>query len=137
MGSSDLTGSHPDWSRSSCIFGDHNTVSEVIMTDAFVCKVTVDYLDYLYNEWVCLDGDRRIPVRIDFSPDHLHKANVSGGPPYQMSAHPPAIDTLVLNERRGLSFGRMIRLALCWKGFPSFEQIPNEGISSTILQPLI
>ncbi len=137
IGTIDLTGSHPDWSRSGYNFGDDKPMSEVIMTDAFVCEVTVDYLDYLYNEWLSLDEHRRIPIRIDFSPDHLHKANVSGGPPYQLSAHAPAIDALVLNERHGLSFVSMVRLALCWRGFPGFEQIRDEGIWSTIQQPLI
>jgi hypothetical protein len=137
IGTIDLTGSHPDWNKSGYDFGDHTTMSEIIVTDAFVCDVTVDYVDYLYKEWLSLDGHQRIPFRIDFSPDHLHKANVSGGPPYQLAAQAPGIDALVLNERHCLSFVGLIRLALRWRGFPGFEQIPNEGCWSTIQQPVI
>ena len=137
IGTVNLTGSHPEWSSPGYVFEDDTTTTNPLRTDAFVCEVTASYLDYLYDEWQSLDADERSPFRIDFSPDYLHKANISGGPPYQLEARVPTIDSLVLNERHCTSFLGLVRLALRWRGFPGFEFISDEGRWSTIQAPVI
>jgi hypothetical protein len=137
IGTVNLMGSHPEWSRPGYVFDDDTATTNPLHTDAFVCEVTASYLDYLYDEWQSLDANERLPFRIDFSPDHLHKANISGGPPYQVETNVPTIDSLVLNERHCTSFVGLVRLALRWGGFPGFEVIGNEGRWSTIQPPVI
>ncbi|MDS4028673.1 MAG: hypothetical protein RKO66_01165 [Candidatus Contendobacter sp.] len=126
VGSVNLIGSHPDWSRPGYIFEDGGMV-DPLRTDAFVCEVNSSYVDYLYDEWESLDDIKKPPFRIDISPDYLHKANISGGPPYQIDTRRSAVDALVLNERHCTSFVGLLRLALRWNGFPGFEEITGEG----------
>lgn len=132
VGGVDLTGSHPAWSRPGYSFDDAATDEYPILTDAFVCVVPQGYLENLYDEWIHRQEIELFPFRIDFSPDDLHKANISGGPPYELSASIPAIDSLVLNERHCTTFVGHLRYALRWRGFPGFENLPGEGEWSTI-----
>lgn len=127
VGNINLMGSHPDWPRPGYIFEEDKATVDPLRTDAFVCEITSDYVDYLYEEWQSLAPEERPPFRIDFSPDHLHKANISGGMPYQVDTNRKTVDSLVLNERHCMSFLGYIRLALSWQGFPGFEDIDNAG----------
>jgi hypothetical protein len=63
------------------------------------------------------------PFRLQFAPDYIHKANVSGGPAYEVDAYAPQVDVLVLNEPRGHTFVAHIREALAWGGFPGFRYL--------------
>lgn len=137
VGSVNLMGSHPGWSVPGYVFDHDTSTTNPLRTDAFVCHVSTSYLDYLYDEWQSLEPGERPPFRIDFSPDYLHKANISGGPPYQLDTNSPSIDSLVLNERHCTSFLGLVRLALRWRGFPGFEYISNEGTWSMIGPPVI
>ncbi len=59
--------------------------------------------------------------RIDLAPDHLHKANVSGGSPYAVLVPFRGADPIFTDERHGLPFLDYIRLAFKWAGFPGLE----------------
>jgi hypothetical protein len=60
---------------------------------------------------------------IEFAPDALHKANISGGAPYSIEVPNPAADAPVEDEPHGVSFVAYLRLAILgWGGFPGWEQ---------------
>ena len=51
-----------------------------------LCVHAAGVVDYLFEEWIDekerYDFELVHPFRIDLAPDHLHKANISGGGPY-------------------------------------------------------
>jgi hypothetical protein len=57
---------------------------------------------------------------VDFSPDYLHKADVSGGAPYSIAVPQAGLDGRVLWERNQTSFVNYLRIAFAWGGFPGF-----------------
>lgn len=72
------------------------------------------------------DDDRHVVV----APDDLHKANVSGGEPYQIAVPDERADGELLNQRHGLFFVEYLRLVFRFGGFPGYEgydrDIPTE-----------
>lgn len=72
------------------------------------------------------DDDRHVIV----APDDLHKANVSGGEPYEIAVPDERADAELLNERHGLFFVQYLRLAFRFGGFPGYEgydrDVPGE-----------
>ncbi len=131
VGSINLMGSHPDWGQSGYAF-ENRSGEYPLITDPFVCELSASYIDYLYDEWLSTDSEDRDPFRLDISPDHLHKANISGGPPYQLDTYKPEVDPLVFNQRFCASLVGSIRYAIRWRGFPGFEYIANKEPWSTI-----
>ena len=131
VGTVNLCGSHPDWSRPAYAYDDKVFQSDLLLTDAFVCELNREYIYYLYDEWKSEGPTNQRPFRIDFSPDHLHKANISGGLPYEISVDIPSIDSIVFNARHCCSFMGLVRNALKWRGFSGFEYLSEEGIWST------
>jgi hypothetical protein len=81
---------------------------------------------YLFKEWADENEahvpELRHPLRIDLAPDHLHKANISGGMPYGVELPFPGADPLFAHERHGLPFLDYLRLAFRWAGFPGLER---------------
>jgi hypothetical protein len=122
VGSVNLMGSHPAWPKAGYCFD--NETNDVIYADPLVVEASQSYVQYLYEEWlaeVAESGAEDIgPFTVDFAPDYIHKANISGGPAYAVQAAVPAVDALVLNERGCVSFMRHIREAFSWAGFPGF-----------------
>ena len=122
VGCFNLIGTNNDWPKTSYLSDGNVNSNDVWLTDPLVVEVTNDYIEYLYNEWkygVEEEGLENVgPFKIDFSPDYLHKANISGGMPYEIIADTPAVDSIVLNERTCTSFTGYIRNALLWGGFP-------------------
>jgi hypothetical protein len=55
------------------------------------------------------------------APDDLHKANVSGGSPYEMEAGNLGADGKLMNERHDLNFVEYLRLVCRFGGFPGYE----------------
>jgi hypothetical protein len=131
VGSVNLMGSHPEWLKTAYVFDVNKPTSDVWYTDPLVVEVTEDFISedsisYLYDEWLQKqeESDRRnCPFRIPISPDHIHKANVSGGEPYEIAVDCPTVDSFIFNERNCMSFVGYIRLALRWGGFPGFLYI--------------
>ena len=63
------------------------------------------------------DDDRHVVI----APDDLHKANVSGGEPYEIAVPDERADGEFLNERHGLFFVEYLRLAFRFGGFSGYE----------------
>lgn len=123
VGRVNLTGTHPDWPKSGYVFDASARRNGVIYTDPLVVELPQDYLDYLYEEW----SEEKIgPFVVDIAPDHITKANVSGGPPYTVPADRPRVESILNNERHCCSFTGYIRRAVYWRGFPGFDYVSPE-----------
>jgi len=59
--------------------------------------------------------------RISIAPDVYHKADFSGGAPYEMVLPDARADGELLNERHGLFFVDYLRLGFRWGGFPGYD----------------
>lgn len=72
-----------------------------------------DYLfDYDEENW------SRYAYKLSISPDDFHKADVSGGAPYEISLPNLAVDALLENEKRNTTFVDYIRIVFTSDGFP-------------------
>ena len=60
---------------------------------------------------------------IVIAPDDLHKANTSGGEPYEIEVPDLGADGKFLNERRELYFVDYLRLVFRFGGFPGYDGI--------------
>ena len=67
------------------------------------------------------DEEEETPVALMIAPDDLHKANTSGGDPYEIAIPDPRADGTVLNERHQLLFVDYLRLCFRFGGFPGYE----------------
>jgi hypothetical protein len=67
------------------------------------------------------EEDEDGPAAITIAPDDLHKADTSGGDPYEMAIPDPRADGELLNERHGLFFVDYLRLCFRFGGFPGYE----------------
>jgi hypothetical protein len=67
------------------------------------------------------DDEDDAPSAITIAPDDLHKANVSGGDPYEMAIPDLRADGELLNERHNLFFVDYLRLCFRFGGFPGYE----------------
>jgi hypothetical protein len=56
--------------------------------------------------------------KISISPDDYHKADVSGGTPYEVSLPNLSVDALFENEKRNTTFVDYMRIAFANNGFP-------------------
>lgn len=130
VGSINLIGTHPNWFKPAYFYDGNLIADNILYTDPLVVEFNEDYLRYLYDEWnstkASVEQDKKIPFRIDISPDYLHKANISGGMPYELDTEKPTVDDVLLNERHATTFIGYIRQALIWKGFPGFDYINAE-----------
>lgn len=91
--------------------------------DALFIAAPSDVTD-LFDEWIEQKRDpaRRLdPLRIDLSPDDLHKADISGGSPYCIMIPFLGADPLFSDERHKLPFLDYLRLAFRWAGFPGLD----------------
>jgi hypothetical protein len=66
------------------------------------------------------------PCELVLAPDYLHKANISGGPPYGMELPFRGADPVFLNEEHKLPFVDYLRLCFRWGGFPHLERHANQ-----------
>ena len=67
------------------------------------------------------DPDLIDPFHVDLAPDHLHKANISGGPPYGVELPFLGADPILHGERHGLPFMDYLRMSFRWAGFPGLQ----------------
>ena len=67
---------------------------------------------------------------IAIAPDHYHKANISGGAPYEIALPDPRADAELLNEPHNLFFVDYLRLVFRHGGFPGYagmdRDVPEE-----------
>lgn len=68
---------------------------------------------------------------ITIAPDDLHKADTSGGEPYEIAVPDLRADGELLNERHRLLFVDYLRLCFRFGGFPGYDGI-DRGIPSEI-----
>ncbi len=100
--------------------GNHDSLapvdSDVAADPLMVCSV-----DDAIAMIECEDRDEDEPCVIEFAPDALHKANISGGAPYSIAVPAPAADASV-DEPHEVSFVQYLRIAILrWGGFPGWE----------------
>jgi len=136
VGTVDLNGQDPSWPSLSTA---KTSASQELLAD----PLQVDYdLAFFANEieqWK-LDlteqhVDSSAPFTIDFSADRLHKADISGGPPYALQASQPAVDPVVLYESRGMRFLTYTLRALEFGGFIGFDTISTK--KPTFIEDLV
>jgi len=75
------------------------------------------------------DEEEGSPSTITIAPDDLHKANISGGDPYEMAIPDLRADGELLNERHQLFFVDYLRLCFKFGGFPGYDgaaDVPHE-----------
>jgi hypothetical protein len=129
VGSVNLMGSHPSWPKTAYVFEDMPATNDVWYTDPLVVELGREWIDYLHRQWNASVDECGVeqtgPFLIDFAPDHIHKANVSGGPPLQVAGNYPSVESLVFNETHCVGFMAYVRLAMHWGGLPGFEDIPE------------
>ena len=68
-------------------------------------------------------------MAIAIAPDDLHKANISGGAPYEIAIPDLRADGELVNERHRLFFVDYLRLCFEFGGFPGYdgaEKLPGE-----------
>jgi hypothetical protein len=75
-------------------------------------------------------------LTVDLAPDQLHKANISGGPPYGITVPSAAADAVLENEAHGLPFVAYLRWCFRWGGFPLLEQLPLDPRGQAFLDEL-
>lgn len=131
VGSVNLIGTHPEWGVPAYANDGIGDTTEILYTDPLVVECDESYINYLFQEWEVETSSRnkpcKPPFRLEVSPDHLHKANISGGMPYQLSTDKLAIDTILLNERHGMTFFGYLKHSLTWGGFPGFDYIAKDN----------
>ncbi len=64
---------------------------------------------------------------MDLAPDYLHKAGVSGGPPYGMALPNPGVEGLLLWERHQTTFVSYLRICMRWAGMPGWDRGGLDG----------
>jgi hypothetical protein len=72
------------------------------------------------------------PLEVCLAPDVLHKANISGGPPYSIRLPNGAPDALFDHEAHRLPFVAYLRLCIRWGGFPQLANYPSPGITELV-----
>jgi hypothetical protein len=71
----------------------------------------------------CKAGFVEDQAAIAVAPDDLHKANTSGGEPYEIAVPELGADGKLLNERHDLYFVEYLRLVFRFGGFPGYDGI--------------
>jgi hypothetical protein len=82
-----------------------------------------------YDEGDDEDEEEGRPAAVTIAPDDLHKANTSGGDPYEMAIPDLRADGELLNERHQLFFVDYLRLCFRFGGFPGYDgaaKVPAE-----------
>lgn len=92
---------------------------QIASLDAVVDTVTSKYWREEMQEIV----DEGETPYLELSADHLHKDNISGGPPYslEITTH-PSVDGLFLNEPNNTTFINYLRICIDNCGFPSIRR---------------
>ena len=75
------------------------------------------------------DEEDEESLALTLAPDDLHKANISGGDPYEMAIPDLRADGELLNERHQLFFVEYLRLCFRFGGFPGYDgaaEVPQE-----------
>jgi hypothetical protein len=115
VGSVDWIGSHPTLAPA-----DSDICPDPLVV--FPIEEVLEEIDQGLEE-----GDGLVTI----APDDLHKADTSGGDPYQVAVPDLGADGKLLNERHRLFFVDYLRLCFRFGGFPGYEGI-DRGIPTEI-----
>ncbi len=98
-------------------------------TDPLVVEAPAAYIHSEYDAWEADRGTEwdQGPFALPLAPDYLHKADVSGGPPYSMRIPNDGVDGLLLWERHQTTFVNYLRIAFRWGGFPGWDRGSLDG----------
>ncbi|HEX4705172.1 MAG TPA: hypothetical protein VH352_23795 [Pseudonocardiaceae bacterium] len=115
VGQVNLAGTHPAW--------------DFEFTDGLVVEAPVDYILLEHETWAADHGSEwdRGPFTIDLAPDALHKADVSGGPPYAMALPDNGVDALFLWEPHQTTFVNYLRVSFRFAGLPGWDAAALDG----------
>jgi len=105
------------------LIGEHPAIAPPgnnIAPDPLVVYSAGDALEQVDDEREDMDDHQSIIV---IAPDDLHKADTSGGEPYEIAVPDLRADGPLLWERHGLGFVEYLRLAFRFGGFPGYEGI--------------
>jgi hypothetical protein len=118
VGQVDLNGSKPAWN--------------VDVLDPLMVEVPMDYVWSEHSTWSADRGTEwdQGSFRIEIAPDGLHKANISGGPPYSMTVPDGGADALLLWEPHQTTFVNYLRQAFRWAGLPGWDPASGQHWSS-------
>jgi hypothetical protein len=114
VGSVDLSGEHPDWQQ---------RLLDPLMFDASVDYCLDTYEDML-EQGILKPGD---PFALDFAPDDLHKADISGGPPYAVRVPDASVDAFVVWEPRQTTFVNYLRDVMRYAGMGGMGPVKHHG----------
>lgn len=106
-----LVGTHPQWETSA-------SADPLVLEVAGWRYPGEDMRTYLldeYEQW--RDDPQGEPFQLPVAPDHLHKENVSGGPPYGVVLPDGCADAVFVTGRAG-SFVSYLQRAFAAGGFP-------------------
>jgi hypothetical protein len=67
------------------------------------------------------------PIELSIAPDHLHKADISGGSPYSIWFPADGADPVVREESHDLPFTDYLRLTFANRGFTRLRDEPDEA----------
>jgi hypothetical protein len=82
------------------------------------------------------DPDLIEPFSLDLAPDHLHKANISGGLPYGVELPFRGADPVLDGERAGLPFTDYLRMSFRWAGFPGLQYHSDQAAAARFVRLL-
>ena len=94
------------------------------LADPLVVDAPIEFVQSEYDQWSEDRGTEwdQGPFTIDIAPDYLHKANISGGPPYALAVPNAAADGLLLWEAHETTFVNYLRTAFRWAGLPGWDR---------------
>jgi hypothetical protein len=109
VGNVNLAGANPAW--------------QYELTDPLVVDAPLDYVRSEFDDWLSSRSTpwARPTFRIPIAPDALHKANISGGSPYEIDVPTEAADGLLLWEPGQTTFVSYLRHAFQWAGLPGWD----------------
>ena len=112
VGTVDLVGTHPDWPHPK---------PDPLQVEGEV--------DYWRDEFELRTEDGLIgpgePFLVEVSADALHKADISGGPPYGIAVPNPGVDGLLYGEWHQTTFMTYVRIAFRHAGFAGYDHPPD------------
>jgi hypothetical protein len=114
VGSVDLSGAHPKWAHT--------------LLDPLMFEASVDYYLDTRSDMIeqgVLGPDE--PFELDFAPDDLHKADISGGPPYAVRAPDASVDGLVVWEVHQTTFVNYLRTLMHSAGMGGMGVVKHHG----------
>jgi hypothetical protein len=104
-----------------------------------LCVDGADRLPFLVEDWKDMIETGAVPVGgpfpLDLAPDHYHKANFSGGPPYGVMLPDDSGDPMFRGDDFAVRFVSYLRQSFRWAGFPGLALLqPNPRIADRVTE---